>query len=218
MNKESKNRKLFGILCLAVSLVAVTFAYASFTHTLRIKAMNECDINSDGDKCISGTGYPTYWSIVFENLSKAIKTGSTIENVAPTITAPTRIGDYRVTFYTPGDSVTYMFDVVNKGKLDAMLSGTYMVNPICIGDNKDCSNVLKNIKYTLTYEDGTLPKYGDVLYAKSNKGGKTYKKRMKLTLKYADQIPSNELPKKEVMIDNLEAIMFYVQKNVIYDK
>lgn len=213
MNKEKKERKLFAILCLIVSLIAVTFAYASLTHTLKIKALNECT----DDYCFGGSGYPIYWSIVFENLSKSTS-GMTVENVAPVIMTPTRIGDYKVTFYAPGDSITYEFDVVNRGKLDAMLSGTHMFKPLCVGNNVDCYNVLKNIKYTLTYADGGVPKYGDVLYAKNNKEGKPNRRRMKLKLEFSSDIKGSEMPTKSVTINNLEAVMFYVQKNVIYNK
>ena len=38
MNSDIKNRRLFIILSLIVAIVAVTFAYASLTHTLKIKA------------------------------------------------------------------------------------------------------------------------------------------------------------------------------------
>lgn len=214
MNKEKKERKLFAILCLIVSLIAVTFAYASLTHTLKIKAFNECN----DDKCMYGSGYPIYWKVEFENLQKVSKVGTAVENVAPRIMYPTRIGDYKVTFYSPGDSISYTFDVVNKGRLDAMLSSTYMIHPSCYGNYKDCYNVLKNIEYKLTYEDGSIPKYGDTLYAKNDNSGKPNRRRMKLTLTYSKDIKNDELPKHEVMIDNLDAIMFYVQKKVIYDK
>ena len=214
MDRNIKNRRLFTILSLIVALVAVTFAYASLTHTLKIKAFNEC-IN---DECYYGTGYPIYWKIQFENLSKVSKTGTAVEHVAPRIMYPTRIGDYKVSLSAPGDSVSYAFDVVNEGKLDAMLSSIYMLHPTCIGNSKDCYNVLKNIEYKLTYEDGSIPKYGDVLYAKNSGDAKPNRKRMKLTLAYSSNIKQSEIPAHEVMVDNLDAIMFYVQKKVIYDK
>ncbi len=212
MNKDIKNRRLFTILSLVVALIAVTFAYASLTHTLKIKAFNECI----DEYCAYGFGYHVYWNIEFDNLSKAAIVGSAVEDVAPRIMYPTRIGDYRVSLNAPGDSISYSFEVVNKGLLDAMLSSVFMIKPSCIGNNKDCYNVLKNIDYKLTYEDGTIPKYGDVLYAKNKDITKPNRKRMKLTLTYLKDV--DEVPSNEVTIDNLEVVMFYVQKKVIYDK
>ena len=47
----------------------------------------------------------------FDNLSKAAIVGSAVEDVAPRIMYPTRIGDYRVSLNAPGDSISYSFEL-----------------------------------------------------------------------------------------------------------
>ena len=208
MSEEVRNRKIFGILCLLVALVAVTFAYASLTHTLKVKAMYD---DLYGNKY--GTSQGKYWDIHFENLSKANITGSAEENVAPKIIYPVTIGNYMVTFHTPGDSVTYTFDVVNTGKIDAILSSVNLSTPNCVGNLYDCRNTLKNVNYKITYIDGSELKYGDNLFAKSDDVGKPYRKQMKLVVSYSKDTSVNELPDESVILENLEAILIYVSKN-----
>ena len=201
MNNEAKNRKIFGILCLAVSLVAVSFAYMTLTHTLKVKASDSNLYNTK------------YWDIRFENLKKAVKVGDAIENVAPTIMSDIKIGNYEVTFFTPGDEITYKFDIVNEGRFDAIISSVNLTRPSCRGNSIDCYNILNNIEYTLTYSDGKEIKYGDILYNKFSKEGSN-RKKLKLTLKYSEDTSKDEIPKSYVTLENMEAIIICVQKNI----
>ena len=198
MDKDSRNRKVFGILCLAVSIVAISFAYASFTHTLKVKAHY---------------GYVgNYWDIRFTNISKAIKTGSAEERSSAVISNFLKIINYEVVFYTPGDSVSYIIDVENQGKFNAMVSAIALSKPICFGTIRDCNNALKYVKHTLTYEDGSLIKYGDILYAKSNDTNKSYKKKLKLTISYSKEVKQNELTQYQVYLKGLDAMLVFIQK------
>ena len=107
MNKDKK--LVFGILALLVSIVAVSISYAAFTQNLNINGVANVQASN--------------WSVHFANLTNGVRNGTAVEQTAPTIKSEqTSIGDYAVTFYTPGDSITYTFDVVNDGDYDAKIS------------------------------------------------------------------------------------------------
>ena len=110
---------------------------------------------------INGTANVTAsnWSVHFANLSNGVRNGTASEVVVPTIKASrTDIGDYSVKFFTPGDSITYTFDVVNDGDYDAKISVLNKGTPQCGGsDSTSNTNVCNNLEYTLTYTTGGTP-------------------------------------------------------------
>lgn len=194
-----KDKKTWTTFTIIIAIIAVvTFAgiaYAAFSQQL--------DING------SATVSATSWKIKFANLQPVSKTGSAKELTAPTInTNDTKIGDYSVTLTLPGDSVSYSFDVVNEGTLDAQISSLTIPTPTCTGsgDNStaDATNVCDNISYTLKYSDGTAVQTSDALEA-----GKT--KSMVLTLTYSSNVTADKLPKNDVAISNLSAAIVYSQ-------
>lgn len=147
--KRGKNKdwKLAMIALLIVSSVAITIGYASFSQILTING--------------EATVEKSTWKIGFENLSSAILVGTAEEVTHPSISSGgTDIGSYNVNFTTPGDSVSYTFDVVNSGTFDAKLSSITIPVPVCTGsgDNAaaDAANVCNHLVYALTYSDGTV--------------------------------------------------------------
>ena len=113
---------------------------------------------------------------------------------------------------TPGDSVTYKFEVVNDGTFDAKISSVTIPTPVCTGSGEskvtDETNICSNLSYTLTYDDenNTPVLLNDTLNA-----GET--KNMKLTLTYSADLASELLPKNDVDISNLSIAIIYSQSN-----
>lgn len=179
------------------SLLCVGIGFAAFSTSL--------DINGTG-KVKSAS-----WKIKFANLKPATLVGTATEVKAPTISGEdTHIGDYEVTLTTPGDSVSYSFDIVNEGTFDAEITSLVVGTPNCegTGDNAltDASNVCKNLTYSLTYSDGSNIQNGDSLEAGSSVTGVT------LTLTYSADVAANELPSNDVAISGLETSLVYSPK------
>ena len=185
MYKRNRNM-VFGVLALVVALAAVSFAYAGFTSALNI----------NGGAAVKASK----WDIHFENLSNpAILEGSARVITAPTIQGSTTIGTYSVQLLSPGDSVTYTFDVVNDGNFDATLTTLTKGTPSCT-TGFNCSN----LTYTLKYSDGTTVSQNDTLNV-----GET--KHMVLTLKFNNSNNSGVLATKDSTISNLGVTLLYSQ-------
>lgn len=192
---KNKDYKIAIIVALIVTTVAITIGYASFSQTLTIS----------GDATVNHSA----WIIKFKNLSSANLTGTAEEVSAPEISGDgTTISSYNVKFTTPGDSVTYTFDVANEGTFNAKISSVNIPTPVCTGtgDNaaNDSTNVCNHLVYTLTYADGTAINIDDKLNRESTAS-------LKLTLTYKDDITASELPNNDVAVSNLSITMNYDQ-------
>lgn len=195
MEKERTN-KILAIVAICVAVAGLTVGFAAFSSTLTING--------------TGTVKASNWQVRFENLSAVTKTGTASEVTAPTInTNDTNIGDYDVTFTTPGDSISYTFDVANNGTFDAEVTTVTIPTPTCTGTGAnaetDATNVCNNLTYTLTYADGTAINVADALTA-------SQKKTLKLTLTYGTSITADKLPSDDVAISNLGITVLYSQK------
>lgn len=195
--KRGKNKdvKIAMIALLIVSSIAITIGYASFSQILSI----------DGEATVE----KSTWKISFANLSSAVLSGTAVENTHPSISSDgTELSSYNVNFTTPGDSVTYTFDVVNTGTFNASLSSIVIPTPVCTGSGDkattDASNVCNHLVYSLTYSDGSAINNGDSL-------NKETSRTLKLTLTYKDDITAGELPSNDVAISNLGITMYYSQ-------
>lgn len=195
--KDKKNFTILGVCVLVLVLVAgISIAYASFSQTLNING--------------SATVVSSSWEIKFANLQAGVTTGTADEITPPSINEnDTAIKDYVVIFMTPGDSVSYTFDVQNNGSFNSEISTLNVGTPSCTGtgDNAttDADNVCNNLTYTLTYSDGTAVAVGDTLTTDE----KT--KTMKLTLTYASDVEASELPTNDVAISGLATTIIYTQ-------
>ena len=193
----NKDRKLvFGILALLVGIIVISISYAAFTQNLNING--------------TGNVQATSWSVHFANLTNAVTSGTAHEDVAPTIKASrTDIGDYEVSFYTPGDSITYKFDVVNDGDYDAKIAVVTKGTPTCSGtDTTSNTNVCNNLEYTLKYTSNNQ----DVAVNDTLRKNET--KNMTLVLRYKNTIGQNELPTAEVTVSNLGITLQYAQDSL----
>lgn len=194
--QNDKNFSIIGGVVLVLAIVAVIgITYASLSQQLEING--------------EGTVKATTWEIKFANLGAATTVGTAVEVTAPTInTNDTKIGDYSVKLTKPGDEVSYTFDIVNNGEINAELSSYTLPTPTCTGNGDsaetDSANICKNLNYSLTYSDGTPVAQNDTLNA-----GET--KNLKLTLGYKTTIANSELPLNDVVISNLGITMIYAQ-------
>lgn len=125
------------ILTLVLAIVVTTIAYARLTAQLNIT----------GHASVSGS-----WKIQFENLSDPIKIGSVgVNGVSLTNTQ----FSLNVELVKPKDAVTYTFDVVNAGTIDAKIVTVVYPDLDALTAN--------NLTYLFTYADGSEIKAGDLL-------------------------------------------------------
>ena len=197
--ERSKNLRVFGFLALLVSLVAVSLTYAGFTQTLSIGG--------------TATVLASKWDVHFNNLKQSAS-GTTVVNTPAQIkTGSTSIGDYAVTLYSPGDSLTYTFDVVNGGNYNAKLTGLTIGIPTCKVTvtgvtNTNTVNVCNNISYELfdvsTGSKLTTPDNG-VLSA----NGGTRSLRLVLTYKATNN--EDYIANADIDISGLDVTLIYSQ-------
>lgn len=190
------NRKVLYVLvalALILSVAGISVGFASMSTELDIKGQAEV--------------VPASWKIQFENVSDATILGTAEVETAPTISGATHITKYDVKLAKPGDSVTYTFDVANRGTMDAELTSYTFATPTITGTGEhateDATIVQNNLIYTLTYADGSSINTNDSL----NKGEV---KTLKLTVAYNSS--ATELPENEVDITGMDVTFVYGQK------
>lgn len=199
---ERIKKYLKGLLIVFMVIIIISIIYATLTKRITMRHTSKYN-----------TGYA--WKVSFKNLNDVQLTGIAKEITKPTINFyDTRISTYNIKLVNPGDSATYIFDVVNEGKLNAILTGIFIPKPICIGFGNnaysDARAVCRHLKYTLTYvEDGDSMynlgsnlHIGDTLY-------KGQSRKLKLTLSYDKNVSSNELASNTVEIRNLDVALVY---------
>lgn len=105
VEKERKIKTL-SLVTLIVAVLGLTVAFAALSQTLTINGTASVDAAS--------------WDIHFENLSEPKITGAAEVIETPTLTNDSFDG-LNVKLTKPGDSVTYTFDIVNKGTIAAKI-------------------------------------------------------------------------------------------------
>ena len=207
MEKERKVRVL-SIAALLVAVLGLTVAFASLSQTLTINGSANMDAAS--------------WDIHFEKTSgKETEVEGAATFTEPTLSG-TAIENFSATLTKPGDSVTYYFDIVNKGTVDAVVSNYNFSHGYnkCIGsregsagwedckvwdlDNSGTVNASDKIKYmklfdyNIYYVDG-----GKKLASKDTlNAGET--KHMKLVIEYKDT--ATELPENNITLTSSDPI------------
>ena len=196
MEKDRKT-KILAVIAIIVAVISLTIGFAAFSTSLSIEGTGDVKASS--------------WKVRFENLQPVQKVGTAVETTAPTINSnDTSISNFDVSFTTPGDSVSYTFDIANNGTFDAEITSINIPTPTCQGTGEtaeeDATNVCENLEYKLTYTDG-----GATL-AQTDTLNKGEKKNVTLTLTYKDTITEEELPQDNVDISNLGISIIYSQK------
>lgn len=191
-NKERLSLKNILLLVLVTGLVSMTVIYALISANLVIQ--NTADMRG------------TTWDVHFENLSTPIINGSASVVNSPTLNLLSITG-LRVNLVKPGDSITYTFDIVNAGDLDATLSYYNIAsknNFVCSSNDQTSANIAcDNLIYTLKYTSNNNINRNDALNA-----GET--RNVTLTIKYDEN--ATEVPSSDVQITGLNSVFTYTQK------
>lgn len=196
---NSRNLSNYVLIGVVAFVLSIGVGYATFNATIKING--------------TATVKASSWKVKFDNLSEVNKTGTAEVIDAPVIENDddTHIGDYKVSLTTPGDSISYTFDVVNEGTFDAEISSLIIGSPVCEGTatdeaqaKKDAANVCSNLTYTLTYADGTDLIAGDKLASGNTKS-------LKMTITYNSDTDASELPTNDVSISGLDSSIIYTQ-------
>ena len=185
MKKHSKNLLL---LVLVIGLGTMTIAYAALSTSLRIKT--------------SATIANSKWDIHFENLTRVTNSSS---NTGTVITEPsiqngaTQITGLVADLKKPGDSVSYTFDIVNAGDINAKITAVTIATPNCGSNTSACSKMEYDVKYTTS---GVKPAVGNTLNKKTRINAT-------LTVKYKDNTPLTD--SNDVSISGLDVTILYSQ-------
>lgn len=165
---KDRSFKLIAIAALMVAVIGLSVGYAAYTENLKVSGAVTARASSNA------------WNVHFENISAAELGGIANEMVAPDLTS-TIISKFEVNFFAPGDSVSYTFDVVNKGLLNAKLTTFTMGSLSCAPSTNstatadEANSLCNDLTYTLTYADGSEVKVGDTLPITEGSNTKTLK-------------------------------------------
>ena len=213
MEKERKVRVL-SIAALLVAVLGLTVAFAALSQTLTIK----------GSAAVNAAS----WDIHFEKTSgKETEVKGAATFTEPTLSGTT-IENFSATLTKPGDSVTYYFDIVNNGTVDAVVLSynfpTAMEECLhqSLSSNPECEpfDLVKNDEVDAYDKGKYLSMFNyNIYYADSEKklaskdtlnAGET--KHMKLVIEYKDT--ATELPENNITLTSSDPITItYEQKD-----
>lgn len=159
---------------------SVTVGYAALSTTLSITGKGTLSKNS--------------WDIHFENLV-IVDNGASVVTTAPTIDSTKTKVSFNITLSKPGDSYEFTVDAVNKGTIDAMLSG--------FSATSLTTNQQKYLTYTVTYSDGATISTKDYLK-------KGTSETIRVRVRFRDDLSATDLPSSAETL-NLTATFVYVQ-------
>ena len=211
--EKTRKIKIISLCALLVAVLGLTVAFAALSQTLTINGSAAVDAAS--------------WDIHFEKTSgKETEVKGAATFTEPTLSGTT-IENFSATLTKPGDSVTYYFDIVNNGTVDAVVSSYDFPLAIreCLKNNNAysyCMNfdsnddgVVNGSDYAmyltmftsgLRYADtDKIVRQGDTINA-----GET--KHMKLVIEYEDT--ATELPENNLTLTSSDPITItYEQKD-----
>ena len=159
---------------------SVTVGYAALSTTLSITGKGTLSKNS--------------WDIHFENLV-IVDNGASVVTTAPTIDSTKTKVSFNITLSKPGDTYEFTVDAVNKGTIDAMLSG--------FSATSLTTDQQKYLTYTVTYSDGATISTKDYLK-------KGTSETIRVRVRFRDDLTATDLPSSAETL-NLTATLTYVQ-------
>ena len=212
--EKTRKIKIISLCALLAAVLGLTVAFASLSQTLTIK----------GSAAVNAAS----WDIHFEKTSgKETEVKGAATFTEPTLSG-TKIENFSATLTKPGDSVTYYFDIVNNGTVDAVilsynfptameecLNQSLSSNPECEPfdlvkndevNGYDKGKYLQLFNYSIYYVDSEKKlAREDTLNA-----GET--KHMKLVIEYKDT--ATELPENNITLTSSDPITItYEQKD-----
>ena len=202
MRKDEKTKKLL-IFILLIIVLFVSLAYAQDNNYLKINGGSTMDT--------------ARWNIHLGNLSNPMVTGNPIlDDVKITYNSSSSTLSITGVQLHYGDEVTYTFDVINDGTIDAILNKYTINNNLTFKGNGELSsndenNVKQGFTYYLRYQDGSPIEVGtetnqDDLIIRSG-SSKTYK----LTIAYKEAV--SPIIQDSVKVSGMKITLRYVQAN-----
>ena len=185
-----KNLENIILSVLAICLIGITIAYATLSQNLDISGVATV---KKGEWNIHFTKLLTPKSEGDATAGKAVLNGdSTVITISDGILS------------APGDKITYEFDVINEGDIDAEveLTSTQMEN--CRAENgTDVMNFCNKIEFELFYKDTKTPvAKGDKLLGKEEK-------TLNLVITYDKNRVLTSLPTSPIILSNITSIINY---------
>lgn len=169
--EKGRGTKALVVVTLLVSVLALSIAYAAYSATLLISGTVTAKKSSDA------------WNVHFESTDGSTTLTPTLGGNAKVTSSATltetKISDFEITFYAPGDSISYDFEVKNTGSVDATLNKITLGSLSCSratgtqqGTEAEANNLCDNLDMNIMKLDGNNISVGDKIPAG---GSETYK-------------------------------------------
>ena len=165
--EKGRGTKALVVVTLLVSVLALSIAYAAYSATLLISGTVTAKKSSDA------------WNVHFESTDGSTTLTPTLGGNAKVTSSATltetKISDFEITFYAPGDSISYDFEVKNTGSVDATLNKITLGSLSCSkatgtqqGTETDANNLCGNLDMNIMKSDGNNISVGDKIPAGSS--------------------------------------------------
>ena len=165
--EKGRGTKALVVVTLLVSVLALSIAYAAYSATLLISGTVTAKKSSDA------------WNVHFESTDGSTTLTPTLGGNAKVTSSATltetKISDFEITFYAPGDSISYDFEVKNTGSVDATLNKITLGSLSCSkatgtqqGTEADSNNLCGNLGMNIMKSDGNNISVGDKIPAGSS--------------------------------------------------
>ena len=202
--ENNRGLKAMIVAALLISLTGIGVAFAAMSQDLTITGQAELN--------------PAQWDIHFENLALKDTVGDATEITSPIISSDiAKITGLNARFTKPGDEISYVFDVVNAGSINAELDSLNLASSkACVGDATGADKiadedlVCNNLYIRLEYVDGSGTVTGTVTATDTLPHTVTAsRKKMMLTIGFDELV--DELPTDRVQVNALNILLSYVQ-------
>ena len=187
-NEKLKNVVL---VVLAICLIGITVAYATLSQNLDISGVAK----------VGKTSWNIHFTKVLTPKAEGYAEGgkATLNSDSTVLTVSEGI------LKVPGDTITYVFDVINEGDLDAEVETVLTTIDSCkASDNTtDVTMYCDKIKYDLVYQDTKeeVKKNDQLLKGES--------KTLNLIITYDKNKELTSLPNTEIVLDNINSTINY---------
>ena len=196
MYRNERTRNII-LIVLAVCLIGITVAYATLSQNLNISGVAK----------VGKTSWNIHFTKVLTPKAEGYAEGgkATLNSDSTVLTVSEGI------LKVPGDTITYVFDVINEGDLDAEVETVLTTIDSCkASDNTtDVTMYCDKIKYDLVYQDTkeAVKKKDQLLKGES--------KTLNLIITYDKNKELTSLPNTEIVLDNITSTINYtmIQKS-----
>jgi len=187
---SEKTRNII-LIVLAVCLIGITVAYATLSQNLNISGVAK----------VGKTSWNIHFTKVLTPKAEGYAEGgkATLNSDSTVLTVSEGI------LKVPGDTITYVFDVINEGDLDAEVETVLTTIDSCKAsdDTIDVTMYCDKIKYDLVYQDTKEA------VKKNDKLLKGESKTLNLIITYDKNKELTSLPNTEIVLSNITSTINY---------